>query len=225
VTYDYSVLDCPRRRRGRRPATEPEVPGDDEVLRRGVEAFAELGYAGASVRELARRLGVSHNFVNDRYGSKLAFWQAAVRSELDPIREHLEHVVATEATDTDRLTTFVRDFYRFAARHPHGNRLMTDECTRDSERLDFLHTTFIGPTTATLTPVLERLATAGQIAPLPIHLLFLAITGPAISLTQEPLAQRLGRPAQSTEEVTAAADALATVVLTGLVTATSGPST
>ena len=216
------MLDCPRRRRGRRPATEPEVPADEEVLRRGVEAFAELGYAGASVRELARRLGVSHNFVNDRYGSKLAFWQAAVRSELDPIRTHLDNVVATSATDTERLTTFVRDFYCFAALHPHGNRLIADECTRDTPRLDFLHTEYIGPIITALTPTLERLGAAGAIAPLPIHLLFLAITGPAISLTQEPLARRLGRPAQSPEEVTAAADALATVVLDGLLAGCHG---
>ncbi|GAB3885592.1 hypothetical protein GCM10029964_048510 [Kibdelosporangium lantanae] len=159
------MLDCPRRRRGRRPATEPEVPTDDEVLRRGVEAFAELGYAGASVRELARRLGVSHNFVNDRYGSKLAFWQAAVRSELDPVRSHLERVITADATDTDRLTTFVRDFYRFAASHPHGNRLIADECTRDTDRLDFLHTEYIGPVITMLTPTLAALAAAGAIAP------------------------------------------------------------
>ncbi|MDX2961245.1 TetR family transcriptional regulator, partial [Streptomyces acidiscabies] len=44
------------------------MPGEESILRRGLEAFAELGYDHASARELARRLGVSHNFINDRYG-------------------------------------------------------------------------------------------------------------------------------------------------------------
>ncbi|WP_408996073.1 TetR family transcriptional regulator, partial [Streptomyces acidiscabies] len=56
------------RRPGRPGADTPAVPGEESILRRGLEAFAELGYDHASARELARRLGVSHNFINDRYG-------------------------------------------------------------------------------------------------------------------------------------------------------------
>jgi AcrR family transcriptional regulator len=57
---------------------DPTAPSEDAVLRRGLTAFAELGYDDASVRELAGRLGVSHNFINTRYGSKAAFWRAVV---------------------------------------------------------------------------------------------------------------------------------------------------
>jgi AcrR family transcriptional regulator len=34
-----------------------DVPVEAEILARGLTAFAELGYDGASVRVLARRLG------------------------------------------------------------------------------------------------------------------------------------------------------------------------
>jgi AcrR family transcriptional regulator len=53
-----------------------------EILARGLTAFAELGYDGASVRVLARRLGVSHNFINDRFGSKGRFWRAVIDRSL-----------------------------------------------------------------------------------------------------------------------------------------------
>ena len=53
-------------RRVGRPAQPTDIPVASEILARGLTAFAELGYDRASVRELARRLGVSHNFINDR---------------------------------------------------------------------------------------------------------------------------------------------------------------
>ena len=57
---------------------------DAEILRRGLEAFSELGYEGASVRELAKRLGVNHNFINDRFGSKNNFWRAVAHAASSP---------------------------------------------------------------------------------------------------------------------------------------------
>ncbi|MEH0653104.1 TetR/AcrR family transcriptional regulator [Streptomyces scabiei] len=75
------------RRPGRPGAGTPAVPGRESVLQRGLEAFAELGYDRASARELARRLGVSHNFINDRYGSKAAFWRAVMDHALGPQSE------------------------------------------------------------------------------------------------------------------------------------------
>src|SRR5882724_867323 len=71
------LTKAPARRVGR-PSQPTDVPTEAEILARGLAAFAELGYASASVRELARRLGVSHNFINDRYGSKGQFWRAVV---------------------------------------------------------------------------------------------------------------------------------------------------
>jgi AcrR family transcriptional regulator len=210
------MRDCAKRRRGRRAASEPEVPDEAEILRHGLEAFAELGYAGASVRELARRLGVSHNFINDRYGSKAAFWEAAVSGELARTRARIEEVIAAEVDDACRLAAVVRNFYRLAAHSPHLNRLMADESSHDSERIDFLHKQYIGPTLTALEPTIERLTTAGRVPHLPTHLIFLAITGPVMSLTQAPLARRLGLPEQTDDELTATADALASVVLTGL---------
>lgn len=63
---------------GRPAAGARPVPDEAEILRRGMETFAELGYERTTARELTRRLGVSHNFINDRYGSKASFWRAVV---------------------------------------------------------------------------------------------------------------------------------------------------
>src|SRR3981081_1260716 len=69
----------PLRRRGpgRPPAGMP-VPEHGQILERGLEAFAELGYEAVSVRQLNARLGMGHTFIHDRFGSKKAFWTAVV---------------------------------------------------------------------------------------------------------------------------------------------------
>jgi TetR/AcrR family transcriptional regulator len=198
-------------------AGEPAVPDEDAILRHGLRAFAELGYDGASVRELAKRLDVSHNFINDRYGCKAAFWQAAVSHALEETKSDLAAVLAADMDDSCRLVAVVRAFYRSAARSPEINRLMADESNRESDRIDFLYSNYLGPVLAALEPTLIRLMDAGRMRPAPLYLPLLAITGPATSLTQDPVTRRLGRcPDQSEADTAAAADALASLVLEGL---------
>jgi AcrR family transcriptional regulator len=54
------------------------VAPNDDLLPLALEAFADLGYEGASMRDLCRRLGVSHNLLHQRFGSKDRLWYAAV---------------------------------------------------------------------------------------------------------------------------------------------------
>ncbi len=51
---------------------------DDILLETALQSFGENGYDGASVREIARRLEVSHNLIPQRFGSKENLWYAAV---------------------------------------------------------------------------------------------------------------------------------------------------
>jgi AcrR family transcriptional regulator len=48
------------------------------ILEAAIEAFAERGYEGTSVRDVARSLGGSHNLIPNRIGSKEDLWYAAV---------------------------------------------------------------------------------------------------------------------------------------------------
>jgi len=57
------------RRRGRPPGDAAPVAPNDDLLPLALEAFADLGYEGASMRALCRRIGVSHNLLHQRFGS------------------------------------------------------------------------------------------------------------------------------------------------------------
>lgn len=204
------------RRPGRPGASTPAVPEEESILQRGLEAFAELGYDHASARELARRLGVSHNFINDRYGSKLAFWRAVVDSALEAQLARLPQVDPS-LDDAERLRQFITGFYLTAVDTPRIDRIMLDELSRGTERLDYLYERYIAPTLQLMVPSIERLVASGRMAPVPADVLFFAVIPPVSGIMDGPLARRLGRPGPVTpEQLTATAESLATIVVGGL---------
>lgn len=202
----------------RRPVTRAVLlPAESEILRRGLDAFAELGYEATSVRELGNRLGVSHNFVNDRYGSKGAFWQAAVDFALADARRQMEPVLSKDIVDpAERLAAIVRRFYQIAVRSPQLSRLMAYEGTRDSARLDYLHERFLTPILLRCEPSVDELVTTGRMRPVPLFQLYSLVTGPIATFTQGPLARRFGELPVTEQELTATANSLATMVMAGL---------
>ncbi|WP_329343561.1 TetR/AcrR family transcriptional regulator [Streptomyces sp. NBC_00663] len=213
------------RRPGRPGADTPAVPDEESILLRGLEAFAELGYDRASARELARRLGVSHNFINDRYGSKAAFWRAVMDAALGAQLASMPPV-DTSVDDAEYLRRVITGFYRSAVDTPLIGRVVVVEFAQDTERLDYLYEHYFTPTLRLMTPSIERLVAAGRMAPVPMDVLFFAVVPPVSGMLDTPLARRLGRPeSASPEQLTATAESLAALVVNGLLaTGTAGPS-
>lgn len=202
---------------GRPGAGAPPVPAEVEILRRGMEAFAELGYDRTSARELARRLGVSHNFINDRYGSKANFWRIVVDSILERDQRERQRLLEADVDDAERVRAVITHFYQAAVEAPLLGRLLADEFGRESERLDYLYERYVAPTLGPLVPALERLMAAGRMPTVPMDVLFFAVISPVAGLVQLPLAHRLGRAEPVTRESQArTARELADLIVDGL---------
>ncbi|MFD3455316.1 TetR/AcrR family transcriptional regulator [Streptomyces sp. NPDC058691] len=224
ATQPMRTAQAPRPPRGK---YGPVLLNEDEILRRGLATFAELGYAATTMRELARRLDVSHNFINDRYGSKGNFWVAVVDFALRDVQSGLDRLLAASRDDGERLRNVVVRLYRLAANASELNRLITDESTRDSSRLDHLHQRFVKPFWDSIEPTVDNLMAAGRIPRVPTHILYFAITGPALTLAQDPIADRLNPAASpvANQDRDAMADALSGLVLRGLLPPPHGETT
>lgn len=70
-----------RPRRGRRPG---QTETREDILLAARAAFAELGFDGATIREIASRAGVDAALVHHYYGTKDRLFFASVRFPVDP---------------------------------------------------------------------------------------------------------------------------------------------
>src|ERR1700758_5678879 len=59
-----------------RPKASDSMP-IEEILQKALTMFATVGYDGMSLRTLNRQLGVSHNLIYQRFGTKEELWRAA----------------------------------------------------------------------------------------------------------------------------------------------------
>jgi TetR/AcrR family transcriptional regulator len=182
-----------RRRGPGRPPADAPLPDLEEILQRGLEAFAELGYEAVSVRQLNERLGMGHTFIHDRYGSKQAFWRAVMESAIGHVTDEVMAAFDREqpADDLARLTASVKAFHQAAARRPHLSRVIDYEAGRDSTRL--IH--------------------QGTLRDIPWYLFHFAVTKPLAMYSQAPLARLFGRPEDADDHTL-----MSTLVLNGLLT-------
>jgi TetR/AcrR family transcriptional regulator len=182
----------PTRRAGR-PTASTDIPSDGEILVRGLAAFAELGYEGASVRELARRLGVSHNFINDRYGSKEQFWLAVVDGSLAGQVERLHAALgADDGDDLARLRNLVHVFHQADVFDPGLRRILQYESIRGGPRLDYVFEHYLAPLRAAVAPLVERLVKEGRVRPIPLDVMVYAVVALNAVRAETPFVALLG---------------------------------
>src|SRR5882762_8170990 len=99
-----------------RPRAEDAPVALDDILAAALRAFARHGYEGVSVRTLNRELGVSHNLIHQRFGSKDTLWYAAVdRAFGDLVGEVATSFDPTLTDPLDQLNHAIRRFLRFSA--------------------------------------------------------------------------------------------------------------
>ena len=181
------------RKAGRPAAGAADLPSDRQIIDRGLAAFAELGYDGASVRDLGRRLGVSHNFINDRYGSKESFWKFVVDGAQTTMRSMIAEVLAAQYSDElERMRDVLRSFHQMSLAEPNLARIMQHEATIGGDRLDYVFTKYLAPVGEAVAPLVARLIAEGRVRPIPLEIMVFAIVAMNQVSSAGPLVQLLG---------------------------------
>jgi AcrR family transcriptional regulator len=189
------------------------------LLQAALDAFAETGFDGTSVRELSRRLGVSHALLTARFGSKEGLWFAAMEHTLLQTERTWREIA--DSPDLDDLEAFRQGIVRqviFSAAHPQVLRIMNHEGAIDSPRVRFVVDRFVKPLRSELERLIDRLVTAGRIRPVPYVTMHHLVTGGGGALFANPVeATLLGAPpSPDAEDVRAHAEAVADLLISGI---------
>jgi AcrR family transcriptional regulator len=173
-------------RRGR-PRAEDSPASSDEIFLAALRAFATRGYDGTSVRELNQQLGVSHNLLNRRFGSKEQLWRATVDHWIGDVVAELATVISDDEGDPlETLRRLIIRFIEVQARRPELARLMNIESSIDGPRLRYLFDQFISPWAATADHLTEELVAAGRIRALPPGTLYFLVAYGATGMAAHP---------------------------------------
>jgi AcrR family transcriptional regulator len=202
-------------RRTGRPKAQDAPATVEQILDAAFRAFATYGYDGVAVRTLNRELGVSHNLIHQRFGSKQGLWYAAVdRAFSQQVTQLATAFDPTLADPLDQLNHAIRRFVHYSAERPELLGLMNIEARVDSERLDYIYENYVAPALAPLGRLLDHLREGGRIRPIGLRALFFLIAhGAAAPFTLAPLARRFDKsdplePDQVAEQAALTADVL-----------------
>jgi AcrR family transcriptional regulator len=204
------------RRAGRPAADATDLPTEAEILSRGLAAFAELGYEATSVRELSRRLGVSHNFINDRYGSKDAFWKMLIDRAGEPIWEPLREILSVHYDDDlARFRDGVRAFLTVALANADITRIINQESGSRGPRLEYVYQRHVEPIVGALRPGFDRLVAEGRVRAVPLHVMMFAVIAMTGVASHQGIVSLIGSDEDA--PVDAFSEHLSGIVLDGLI--------
>jgi AcrR family transcriptional regulator len=172
-----------------------------ELLERALAAFAQYGYDGASMRDVCRELGLSHNYITKQYGSKEALWYAAIDHGFGSLLEIFVDVVATTEGDAiDRLRAVLVRFVEVCAAAPALLQVINREATAGGPRLDFISRAYIMPSMRLVDTLLQALQRDGSVQPIPSGMFyFLFAQGAGGPFTLPALAARFGDTADPSD--------------------------
>lgn len=172
----------------------PPLVDPDRLLDLALDAFAEQGYDGVSVRSLCRRLGVSHNLIHERFGPKELLWYAAVDHGFRTLAIELAKAANEMPADPyERLRAVLLRYVEVMAERPALIRIINAEAARPGPRLDHIFDEFIAPSADVADGAMRELERAGRGRRLPAALFHLMVGHGAGGLVSLPaLTERFG---------------------------------
>lgn len=161
---------------GRSPRKQQQrsVETQKKLLDAALEAFSENGFKGTSTRDIAGRAGVHHPLITYHFKNKEELWRAATNRVFSKFSASL--LQAREAADgqkpRERMASMIRAYVHYAARNPALHKLMLQESSKESSRLDWLVKTHLRPLSEAVVEELKTLQESGIVPPGDPALLF-----------------------------------------------------
>ncbi len=117
----------------------------EAIIQAAVSEFAEHGFEGASLRDIASRAGTTHGLIRHHFGSKDEVFKACVDYAVEVYgREEASIIQSVPSTldDPELLIEvhkkIIRNFAQVSANNPLFMRILMHEGSQQSERLEYI---------------------------------------------------------------------------------------
>jgi TetR/AcrR family transcriptional regulator len=146
---------------------------ETDIATVAVRVFAECGYEGTSIADVAERAGLSKQNLMYYYPTKQALYQRVLDDVLDDWLERMEHLADEDGDPRDVLRTYVQAKLRFSREQPWASRVYAMEVISGAQLYGAQIQQRVVPLLRKDIEVFEKWISAGRIAPInATHLLF-----------------------------------------------------
>jgi len=193
------------------------------IVDAAAEVFAERGYGGAGVDEIARRAGVNKAMLYYHVGDKAALFGEVVSSNVGCIRQAVTAALAETDDPRERLRAIPRAFARTLRRRPYLPQLMLREVAAGGPNLPSGAIEQIAEIMGMTKAVLEEGLANGvfrRVDPFITHLMLvgsLMFMANALRMRQR-LSGVLELPQQTVDELDSLTDQMVDIALNGIAT-------
>jgi len=186
-----------------------------KILQAALEQFAERGFDGASIRDIASRAGVFHGLIKYHFDSKEELWKSAVDFLFERQSKELENPEGYEDLPVkEQARSWIKRYVHYCARHPEHARIMVQESLKDTERLRWAVKTHIEPVHKTARKIAAEWMAAGVYPAIPLHAIIYIVSAAAQSpfMLAPELKHGAGVDMTNPAQIDAYADALVTML-------------
>ena len=167
AAHPSPVLDTPPRSKGERTA--------ERILDAAEALFAERGYAGTALRDVASEVGLRTPSLYNHFESKDSLYAAVLERGIRPVFEVLSEVVEVRQGADRDLGRLVERVMALVAKHPNVPKLIQHETLAGGRRLTPMLQAWIQPVFERAQEMVETSSAASRWQPDQFPLLVLAM--------------------------------------------------
>lgn len=211
---------CPRLRG--RPHCQQAAISREDILHKAFIAFAQQGYDGVTLRQLASACGVSDSLLHHHFGSKPKLWQEAADNYIAPLMNtltaNLEDLAQSHHPAYALRQNLPQSLKNLVA-NPMALAFIFREGDNNNERSNYLRQHYMRPYLARLDDLFAQAVNDGHFRPIPSAARHVLILGFLRSLVIPAHLQEELAPHLQTPQLTAALiDEIAILLISGFST-------
>ena len=130
-----------------------------EILGVSVTLFAEAGYSGVSMRDIAKSVGVTPAALYYHFPDKQTLYVETVRFAMDRNEKQIEKALTTDGSPEERFMRFIKGYILLIHDDPDFRRLVQREILdTNTERQELLFQTALKKEYCTLLVIVNKIA-------------------------------------------------------------------